>query len=85
MIYNTFCIGLDFKTAFGKIDIADNLGKIVSATLIRHIPELHSGNIPMALRPIKLLYSFLECLHIESILLLLWCKGNDYFLFIDRN
>ena len=63
MVYDSLCVGLYLKTAFGQVDIANDFRQIISATLLWHIPKFHSRYICVTLRPIKLLYSFLESLH----------------------
>jgi len=63
MVYYSICVSFDFKAAFGQVYIANDFSQIVSTTFLGHIPELHCRDICMTLRPIKLLYSFLESAH----------------------
>ena len=80
MVYNSICVSFNLKTAFGQVDITDDLCQIISATFLGHIPKLHSRYIRMTLRPIKLLYSFLKSVHTVRIVHFNGAKVVIYFV-----
>ena len=80
MVYDSLCVGLYLKTAFGQVDIANDFRQIISATLLWHIPKFHSSYICVTLRPIKLLYSFLESAHNLRIVHINGAKVVIYFV-----
>jgi len=80
MVYDSLCVGLYLKTAFGQVDIANDFRQIISATLLWHIPKFHSRYICVPLRPIKLLYSFLKSVHTVLIVRFNGAKVVIYFV-----
>ena len=80
MVYDSFCVGLYLKTAFGQVDIANDFSQIVSVTLMWHFSELYRGNILVTLSPIKLLYSFLESLH--NVRIVHFCDAKVVIYFV---
>lgn len=80
MVYDSLRVRFDFEAAFGQVNITYDLRQAISAAFLGHIPELHSRYVSVTLRPIKLLYSFLESLHNEWICCFDGAKLSIYFV-----